>query len=513
MEPAPNAVNFRPYQPRFVDAVLGALVEFDRVLGVAPTGSGKTVMAGEICRRCLPFGPVLFLADAQELVHQAADKLGTWAGVIPQVEMAESEASPGDRLVVATTQSMARRLEKWPRDYFALLIVDEAHRNTLGAMAGKVLGHFCAAQVIGITATPFRADKQQLGSFYEHVAHEISLVELIRDGFLARIVIKSVPVNIDLRGVRTTGGDYREDDLGRAVQPHLGAAARLIAEHAPKRRTVVFVPLIETSKAFVAECRAIGLRAVHVDGGDRSALAGFRRGEADIISNSALLTTGWDEPSVDCVMVLRPTKSLVLYSQMIGRGTRIHPGKADLLVLDPLYLSDTMDLIRPARLIAETQEQADAMTALLAGGRQLDLLEVDRAATEDRKRKLAEQLAEKARRKTRTVDAVEFALRVGADDFLDYEPTMPWEALPPSPRQLEVLAGAGFDAATVTCKGMASKILDLLFRRRALGLATPKQVRWLVKLGHPSPNTATFEEAARFLDSRFGARKREPAAA
>ncbi|MCZ7637653.1 MAG: DEAD/DEAH box helicase family protein [Verrucomicrobia bacterium] len=251
-------MTLRPYQPRFVDAMLGALVEFDRVLGVMGTGGGKTCCAGEICRRCLPFGPVLFLADAQELVRQAADKLGTWAGVIPQVEMAEEHAQPGDRLVVGTTQTLSRRLDKWPRDYFQLIIVDEAHRNTLGGMAQKVLGHFASAQVIGITATPFRSDKQQLGTFYQAIPYEISLVELIREGWLCRIVIRSVPADIDLSGVRTVAGDYRDDDLGQAIEPHLSRCAELLAEHARDRRTVVFLPLIETSRQFVAACQASG---------------------------------------------------------------------------------------------------------------------------------------------------------------------------------------------------------------------------------------------------------------
>ncbi|MBE7504429.1 MAG: DEAD/DEAH box helicase [Verrucomicrobiales bacterium] len=501
-------MTLRPYQPRFVDAMLGALVEFDRVLGVAPTGSGKTVVSGEICRRCLPFGPVLFLADAQELVRQAADKLGTWAGVIPQVEMAEEHAQPGDRLVVGTTQTLSRRLDKWPRDYFQLIIVDEAHRNTLGAMAQKVLGHFASAQVIGITATPFRSDKQQLGTFYQAIPYEISLVELIREGWLCRIVIRSVPADIDLSGVRTVAGDYRDDDLGQAIQPHLSRCAELLAEHAQDRRTVVFLPLIETSRQFVAACQALGLRAVHVDGTDRTGLEAFRSRQADIIANAQLLSTGWDQPDVDCVMVLRPTKSLVLYSQMIGRGTRIHPGKDHLLVLDPLFRSDSMDLIRPARLLAHTTTEAESLQEVLDEAPALDLLEAAERAEDRRQQRLAEQLAQYAQRNARTVDALELALSLGEERLADYEPETHWERQPVTDKQAELLARAGFDLTRITCKGHASKWIDLLFRRRDLGLATPKQVRWLVHFGHPNPHLATFEEAGAYLDGKFTGRRR-----
>ncbi len=504
-------MRLRPYQHEFVDLTLGHLVECDRVLGVAATGSGKTCMAGEIIRRCLPSGPALFLADAQELVWQAADKLGVWSGVIPQVEMAEEHAQPGDLVVVATTQTMARRLDRWPRDYFKLIVVDEAHRNTLGAMAQKVLGHFAPAQVVGITATPFRSDKQQLGTFYQTVTCEIGLVRLIREGWLSRIIIRSVPAGIDLSQVRTVAGDYREDDLGRAIEPHLFRCAEILAEHAPRRRTVVFLPLIEISRKFVAACQALGLRAVHVDGVDRAGLDVFRSRAADIIANAQLLSTGWDQPDVDCVMVLRPTKSLVLYSQMIGRGTRICEGKDHLLVLDPLFLSDSMDLIRPTRLLAHTPSEADSIQEALDERDESDLLEAAARALETRRRRLAEELAARAHRNTRTVDALEFALSLGEAGLAEYEPETAWEGQPPTNKQAELLARAGFDLSRITCKGHASKLIDLLFRRRELGLATPKQVRWLARFGHPSPNLATFEEASAYLDQKFSGKRRQAA--
>ena len=499
-------MRLRPYQQEFVDLTLGHLVECDRVLGVAATGSGKTLMAGEIIRRTLEQGPCLFIADAQELVRQAADKIGTYTGLIPQVEMADSHAQPGDRVVVGTTQTLCRRLDRWPRDYFKLIIVDEAHRNTLGGMAQKVLGHFASAQVVGITATPFRSDKQQLGTYYQTVTCEIGLVRLIREGWLSRIIIRSVPAGIDLTQVRTVAGDYREDDLGQAIEPHLLRCAEILAEHAPGRRTVVFLPLIDTSRKFVAACQTLGLRAVHVDGNDRTGLDLFRSRTADIIANAQLLSTGWDQPDVDCVMVLRPTKSLVLYSQMIGRGTRISPGKDHLLVLDPLFLSDSMDLIRPARLLAHTPDEAETIQGVLDED-EMDLLEASDRAAGLRRQRLAEQLAANARRNQRTVDALEFALSLGETGLADYEPETAWESLPPTDRQMALLAKAGFDLSRIKSQGHASKLIDLLFRRRDLGLATPKQVRWLTRFNHPSPHLATFEEASAYLDQKFGGKR------
>lgn len=499
----------RPYQIEFVDSTFGALVEFNRVLGVAPTGSGKTVMAGEIIRRagC----PTLFLADAKELVHQAADKLGKWSGLMADVEMADSHAQPGSMLVVATTQSIARRLEKYPRDAFGLIVVDEAHRNTLGAQAQLVLNYFEGAQVIGITATPFRSDKRKLGSFYEKIAIDIPLVRLIREGWLSKIVIKSVPSGIDLSTVRTVAGDFNEADLGAVVTPHLDALARILKEHAGDRRTVAFLPLIETSRQFAACCIQHGLKAVHVDGVDRSNLSKFVSREANVICNASLLSTGWDEPSVDCVFILRPTKSFVLYSQMVGRGTRIFEGKNDLLVLDPLFLSDTMGLIRPARLVASNEEQAKKMDQVLSSGRPQDLLDAQEEATtaldSDRHATLIARLKECSKRKARTVDATEFACALGDTDLAEYEPQTDAEAAALTAKQAEILEKAGFDSSALKGRGHATQIMDRIFQRRAAGLATPKQLKWLIKFKHPSPQTATFEEASAFLDSKFNVRK------
>ncbi|MDP0498702.1 MAG: DEAD/DEAH box helicase [Verrucomicrobiota bacterium JB022] len=496
------SVTLRPYQVEFVQKTAEALLEYQRVLSVAATGAGKTVMAAKLAETLASCGPVLFLADAQELVMQTGQKFCKVLGQFPAVEMAEHHARPGDRLVVGTTQSVARRLDKWPRDYFATIIVDEAHRNTLGAQAQQVLGHFRRAQVIGITATPFRSDKQQLSSFYEAIPVEIGLVRLIKEGFLSPITIKTVPVDVDLSGVRSLAGDYKDSDLGAAITPHLERCAQILHRHAADRRTVAFLPLIETSKAFAEACRQVGLHAVHVDGTDRSAL----RGDWQVICNSQLLTTGWDEPSVDCVFVLRPTKSLSLYSQMVGRGTRIHPGKVNCLLLDPLYQAERMDLIRPARLVAANQEEAESIQQILDTD-EGELLEIRERAEADRRKGMLEAMQANAKRKSRTIDAVELALSLGETALAEYEPEAMWEGYPVTDKQAEILERNGLDLESIKCKGHASKLIDLLIKRREMGLATPKQVKWLIQFKHPEPWSATFGDATEFLDQRFGKRR------
>lgn len=490
--------DLRPYQNEFIKAVRGDLFgDFQRVLGVAATGAGKTIIASELMSKW--GGNSLFLADAKQLVWQNRDKFQASTGLPCEVEMAEKHANPTAKVVVGTMQSMARRLDKYCPDHFDLLIVDEAHRNTLGDQAQGVLEHFNSAKVLGVTATPFRSDRKSLGDYYEKISYEVGLARLIKEGYLSNITIQSVPLPVDLSTVRTTGGDYRESDLGDAVEPHLEQAAKLLKEHAAGRRTVAFLPLVDTSKAFAQACRDVGLRAVHVDGKDRRELERYERGEADVICNASLLTTGWDSPKTDCVYVLRPTKSLTLYQQMVGRGTRIAEGKSDLLLLDPLYLTDDHNLITPARLVAKTTEEADSMK-----GKEGDLLEIQKAAEEERISALEERLAQQARRKARTVDAVEFCLSLSHLMAAEYQPELRWERKPVTESQAEHLGRAGFDLSGIKCRGHASKILDLLFTRRKHGLATPKQVMWLKKLGYDKPEDATFEEASKFLTMRFG---------
>lgn len=500
-------MNIRPYQAEAIEALFSDLCELDRVLCVLATGGGKTVIAGELGRRTLPFGNVLFLADAKELVNQAADKIGRVCGFPAAVEMGASEAGPGDKLVVGTTQSMARRLAKWPRDSFALIIVDECHRNSLGAQAQAVLGHFATAQIVGMTATPFRSDAKQLGHYYQKISCDIGLTRLVREGYLSRIKIRSVPCPVDLSAIRTSkiGGekDYSAEDLGNAMAPHILALAQMLAENFEGRKTVGFVPLISTSKDLAAACRGLGLRAVHVDGTDRDALADFTAGRADIVLNSSLLTTGWDHPELSCVAMMRPTMSFSLFSQMVGRGTRIHPGKDHLLVLDPLWQAENMSLIRPARLVTRTEEEAvkvnereEDFDLLQAAEEAAEAVEVDRLA------KLKKSIEANKARASRTVDPIEFAMDLDRPDLADYEPLTDWEAQPPTPKQIEVLEKAGFPADG-WCRGKATKMLDVLFTRRSEGLASPKQIRWLKKFKHPNPLTASFEEASQVLDQKF----------
>jgi superfamily II DNA or RNA helicase len=511
-------MKLRAYQEKAVVDILAGFKEYDRQLAVMPTGAGKTIVFSKLAEAKQPRRS-LILAHREELIEQAVDKIAKSTGIFSQVEKAEQRASLMSPVVVASIQTLigAQRRERWPKDHFGLVVVDEAH-HALADSYQKVLQHFTGAKVLGVTATPDRGDKRNLGQYFENIAFEITMFDLIKQGYLSPVKVKALPVEIDLAQVKSVAGDYSADDLGTALTPYLRSIAQALRDHAAFRKCLVFLPLIATSKTFTEICQQEGLLAYHVDGisADRKEiLAGFAAGQFDILCNAMLLTEGFDDPSIDCVVVLRPTRSRALYAQMVGRGTRVCPTKDDLLVLDFLWLHEKHNLVRPAHLVASTEEIADAITEKLeneakGGGQgELDLELLNTAAIAEREERLQEELRKQANRKARTIDAMEFCLSLHEVETADYEPTCKWEAGPVTDGQANKLAQYRIGLDTVKCKGHASKIIDMLLSRSRQNLATPSQLKYLRRLGHPSPDTATFQEATAFLDKRFNKQKHE----
>lgn len=513
-------MNLRPYQADAVKAVEDAWEESRRVLMVLPTGGGKTVVFSHLAARRRP-GRTLILAHREELIDQAIQKLHRATGIIAHKEKAEHRASRNAQVVVGSIQTLARRTDRWPRDFFDTIICDEAH-HSISPTWQTVLNHFDDAHVLGVTATPDRGDKKNLGSYYDTVAYEIGLFDLIEQGYLCPIRCKSLPLEIDLGGVKQSAGDYDAKGLSSALDPFLGAIAKAIKEHAGYRKILVFLPLIATSEKFATVLNAHGLKAGHVSGESpdrKEILAAFERDQFQVLCNAMLLTEGYDCPSVDCVVNLRPTRSRPLYSQIVGRGTRISDFKDDLLLLDFLWNHERHQLVRPAHLVAGTDEESAIISRQIERsaregkpGRQgeLDLKELASTANLEREEKLAEELKRNAKRKAQEKDLVQFCLDLHRADLADYEPSTAGDAGPVTPKQAEYLKRAGIDPEGVNGKGHASKLIDLFISRKKAGLASPKQVRFCKRLGHAKAETLTIEEATSFISRRIGgtARKR-----
>lgn len=313
-------MELRPYQSESIQAVQNEWSEGrKRTLLVLPTGCGKTIVFCKIAEKAVSKGGrVLILAHRSELLEQAADKLERVTGLKCAVEKAESSCLDSwYRVVVGSIQSLMRpqRLEQFSPNFFSEIIVDEAH-HCLSDSYQYVLSHFDAANVLGVTATAERSDMRNLGQYFDSLAYEYTLPKAIREGYLSPIKALTVPLKLDISQVGVAAGDYKAGELGTALEPYLEQIAYHMRNYCAGRRTVVFLPLVATSQKFRDILEAHGFRAAEVNGNstDRAeVLADFQAGKYDVLCNSMLLTEGWDCPAVDCIIVLRPTKSRSLY--------------------------------------------------------------------------------------------------------------------------------------------------------------------------------------------------------
>lgn len=482
-----------------------------RTLLVLPTGTGKTIVFASVAADQVRAGDrVLILAHRGELLEQAADKLQRSTGLVSAVEKADATClNTWFRVVVGSVQTLQRtaRLERFPRDYFGTIIIDEAHHAITDGYR-RILDYFGSAKVLGVTATPDRGDMRNLGEVFDSLAFEYKLTDAIKEGYLCRIMAQTIPLKLDISSVTMSGGDYAVGDLGTALDPYLEQIAAEMAQRCKGRKTVVFLPLIKTSQKFRDLLNSHGFRAAEVNGQStdrKEVLADFDAGKYNVLCNSMLLTEGWDCPSVDCVVVLRPTKVRSLYSQMVGRGTRLSPGKSDLLLLDFLWMTDKHELCRPADLVCEDRAVARQMTENLAQtGCPEDIEEAAVQASEDvvaqREEALAKQLEEQRRKKARLVDPLQYEMSIQAEDLAGYVPAFGWEAGPPSAEQTAALEKMGILPDAVESAGKASLLLDRLNKRRAEGLTTPKQIRVLERYGFQSVGTWSFDAAKHMID-------------
>ncbi len=505
-------MELRPYQQEAREAVERDWADrFLRTLLVLPTGCGKTIVFSKIVEDMVRSGRrCLILAHRGELLDQAADKLLQATGLRCSVEKAEETCLDSwYRVTVGSIQSLMRekRLGQFPADYFDVIVVDEAH-HALSDGYQRVLTYFEEARVLGVTATPDRGDMRNLGQYFEHLAYEYTLPRAIKDGYLCPIKAVTIPLTLDLSHVGVQAGDFKNADIDTALDPYLHQIAQEMRTYCENRKTVVFLPLVRTSQKFCRLLNAQGFRAAEVNGNSQdrgSILKDFDEGKYNVLCNSMLLTEGWDCPSVDCVVVLRPTKVRSLYSQMVGRGTRLFPGKEDLLLLDFLWHTERHELCHPANLICESDEVARKMTENIeAAGCPVDIEEAEKKASEDvvaqREESLANQLAEMRSRKRKLVDPLQFEMSIQAADLSSYVPSFGWEMGPPSDQQRATLEKLGIFPDEIETAGKATLLLDRLAKRRVEGLTTPKQIRFLEGKGFQHVGQWQFETAKHMID-------------
>lgn len=535
-ETSPRMV-LRDYQVACIDAVETGWARYSRQLAVLATGCGKTVIFSHIAKREVDRGGrVLILAHTDELLDQAIDKLRKSTGLDADKEKADEFASPYAKVVVASIQTLSRtnRLTGFSDSHFTLVICDETHR-ALAKSYQKVLNFFHfgtesmaedwkapardtpyqhKARVLGVTATANRSDKRSLGEFYQHCAFEFGLLEACREGYLVRPIVRNIPLKLDLRGVKKTGGDYDAGQIVERITPFIDLIASHIAKEAGDRKIVVFMPSIETSRLGAEALANHGIDASFVSGKchDRhEKIETFHgKGNGSAVVNAMLLTEGWDHPEASCICVLRPTKIQSLYQQCVGRGLRTLPGvidglktreerlaaiaasaKTDTLVLDFLWLTETIDLISPVDLVATTPE----LSKLMKENGLPDLVAAEEEAQKDLLKSLEKAAKKHQHRQARTVDPLAWAVSLGDPVLAGYQPETAADAAPASKEELDFILKAGLDSSAVKTSGQAQKIIGRIVDRDKLGLATVKQLSFLKKLGFPDETASLMKKA------------------
>lgn len=500
-----GAPALRPYQVAAIAGVEDAFARGDRAtLLVLPTGCGKTVVFAEVARRYVAMGiRVLVLAHRSELLEQAANKLAA-VGCHAEIERGAQRAGRWATVVVASVQSLhAKRLEldRFKPDTFGLIIVDEAHHAPAPGYQ-RIFAHFAGAKILGVTATADRADGKALGETFQSVAYRYDLRDAIRDGYLAKLTARRIEIeSLDLTGVHTRAGDLDATELSTLITDEKvlhGIAAPLV-EQAGDRPTIVFAVSVANAFALadvINRYRPGKARAVDgsADETERARiLRDFKAGAFQYLINCALFTEGFDEPSIACVAMARPTKSRGLYTQCVGRGTRLHPGKVDCLILDFVGQAGRHRLIGPVDVLAgrEVPEDQKAASDRLLDGEQLELEAVLEAAAanleaERRKRKLV------AVATYRTVDVDPFIGRwIAPHDASDTRA--------PTPAQLAAVKSAGLgDPPDGVSRSEVSAILDAVAQRRRDGLASIPQAKLLRKYGITTPDL-TFQRAGELI--------------
>lgn len=488
----------RPYQVEACDAIMRDWQSHRSTLLVLATGCGKTFTASEIIARRQNFGRVLWLAHREELITQARDAIVAHTALRVGVEKAEQRAEivgglwgDQDDVVVASVQTLAseRRRNRFAPGMFGTIIVDEAHHATSKTYR-DILAHFPYAQVLGLTATPDRGDGVAMGEVFESCAYRYEIRRAIREGYLCPITQHAIEcADLDLSTARTTAGDINQGDLDKAMRLDavLHQVAGPLVREAGGRSTIVFTVSVDQAHALadvLAGYTSALVRAV--DGTTpsetrRRYLGEFASGECQFILNCGVLTEGFDAPRTACVAVARPTKSRALYTQMIGRGTRLFEGKSDCLVLDFVGNSGRHTLVTPLDVLAgkplppDVQKRAEELTEKgVPSEEALAKAEAEAEARAEREAKArarkAKAQAEAAYRKTvvdpfRATDAGDRSGPRASASQCDYLRSF----------------GAQIDESNLPSAREASKLIDKLVDRRRRNLCTYKQAKLFQK--------------------------------
>lgn len=512
---------FRDYQLAAAAAIIETWREHKSCIATVATGGGKTLIAAGLSTKLVESGRVLFLANRNELCSQPMAVFRD-QGMIPALEKADSRAPLGAQVVIGSVQSLTRknRLERFPKNHFSYIFADEAH-GALAQSWSRIFTHFDSAKVCGITATSFRADGKSLSEVFQVEAYRKDLFDLVDSGYLVDPDhVEKLSTAISLANVRIRrtpeGKDFDAADAADAIFPYFKEIAKEIKLRFNDRHILAFLPLIASSQKFVEACLSEGINAIHVDGEDEQRdqkLQAFREGRITLLSNSNLLHTGVDIPCCNATLNLRPTKSKVLYTQIIGRSTRTHPGVIDhcqsaeerlqaiaaspkphSIIIDPLWLTLEHDLVNPAYLIAADQEMVEEMKKATNGKNGYSLRSIQAAVQAQREEAIRRRLERVASFRERTINAKWFAANIKDHDLVNYRPVYKWETQPATNFSRLLLSKAGIDPDTASSEGEAREVLRAIYKRRHKGLCEIPELAGIVELEGVSERVWTIKK-------------------
>ena len=536
----------REYQSACLKAINHSFVDFDSTLAVLATGAGKTVIFAELIRQNQPMRAMV-LAHRQELIAQARMKIEDIAGVECEVEMADMTAMVSlygrAPVVVSTVQTQisggkgTERMRRFNPMDFGLLIIDEAH-HAASSSYRRIIDHYRQnpnLKVLGVTATPDRTDELALGEIFESVAFDYEIIDAIHGGYLVPIDQQFVTVSdLDFSRVRTTAGDLNGSDLAalmeqeKNMQEVAAASIQIIGD----KRTIVFTASVKQaetlSNIFNRHCAGMSGWVCGKTNKEsrRTLLEEFKTGKIQVVVNCGVLTEGYDNPSVEIIVMARPTKSRSLYSQMVGRGTRPLPGvidgietadgrkdaiansaKPSVLVCDFVGNSGRHKLMTSADILGgKSSEEAIALAvenAKESGGRKQMSKLLDEAEIELQNARL--QAAEKARleheaRKARLVANASYTMSK-VDPFdryqVRFQAANDWDKQNGrnfSEKQREIIRKCGVDPDSVSFS-CGKQMIGAYFTQ-----PTPKQIICLSKNGRYHEGM-TREDANKAMDS------------
>lgn len=525
-----------------------SLSEYDSTIVQIGTGGGKTFVASGMHGMWADMGVrSMFLADQDELCSQPMSAIQRFTGHIPALEKGKSTASLGADIVVASAQTLARknRIERFPRDHFQRIIIDEAHRGC--DRDKKIRDYFVGAKSIGLTATPYRQGVADLSKWYDDVAYTMPMLDLIKEGFAPPIKVMSLPLEIDISqlGLSTgkDGREYNPEDVDTTIAPYLRQIAELVSQHTKGRKGVAFLPLVSTSKAFASMLREFGLRAAHIDADseDRDEVQErMRSGGLDWICNAGVISTGADIPPLDTLLVLKPMRSVSAYQQMVGRILRPLSGAIDelpekeqaeqrraaiaqspkpyALIIDMLFQNGKLQPATSACAVASSEREAAAMFEQ-SSRKQLseeDLIALKERVKAEMEASLISALESAAisHHVKTPLTAEEFGAIIKVEKIAQYQPIAKWEMEAPNPAQLAMLSRLGIKESSIKSKGHANALISALDSRRSEGLCTLKQLRLILRLSRDgfidpveSPHLLDFNYASSIIDGGLEKRK------